>query len=142
MAEPNNALVESNPNFLTLPTEEFLTSYHLQPIIDDSWIREEELVHLDDLRENEGGERIKRELLQNYQVKARGSTINPVLEGMNYQEMFFAQYNQNERYTDQFAAEKYKKQNLENYRQRRPSREMNERFVEEGMADGVRWETD
>ncbi|KAK7199776.1 Paraflagellar Rod Proteome Component 9 [Novymonas esmeraldas] len=106
---------------LTMPSEEF-ASLHLQPLQDDTWIRHAEIVRVDNLVENQEGERIKREILRDYAgEKARQGTTrrDPILEGMMYQEQFMTAYRKESHTEDADKARSYRRQLMEDHRRAR-----------------------
>lgn len=110
-----------NTAMLTMPTEEF-ASLHLQPLQDDTWIRTAEIVHMENLVETEGGERIKREILKDYiEEKERQGTYqtDPILEGMLYQEQFMAAYRKDAHDEDAGKARSYRARLMEDHRRAR-----------------------
>ncbi|AYU81723.1 hypothetical protein, conserved [Leishmania donovani] len=106
---------------LTMPSEDF-ASLHLQPIQDDTWIRNAEIVHMENFVETEDGKRIKREILREYvEEKERQGTFHPdpILEGMIYQEKFMEAYRTNGRTVDADKAQSYRLKLLEKHRRAR-----------------------
>lgn len=110
---------------LDMPSEEF-ASLHLQPLQDDTWIRQEQIVHMENLVETEGGERIKKEILKDYiEAKAREGTYrtDPILEGMMYQENLMRNYQKSQHTADAAKARSYRQQLMEEHRRARAIRE-------------------
>lgn len=106
---------------LEMPSEDF-ASLHLQPLQDDTWIRQEQIVHMEDLVETEGGERIKKEILKDYiEEKARQGTYrpDPILEGMMYQENLMREYRESKHTEDAAKAQSYRQQLMEEHRRAR-----------------------
>ncbi|KPI90792.1 hypothetical protein ABL78_0025 [Leptomonas seymouri] len=106
---------------LAMPSEEF-ASLHLQPLQDDTWIRQEQLVHMENLVDTEGGERIKKEILKDYiEDKARQGTFrtDPILEGMMYQEGLMREYCKNQHSEDAAKARSYRQELMEKHRKSR-----------------------
>lgn len=110
---------------LDMPSEDF-ASLHLQPLQDDTWIRQEQIVHMENLVETEGGERIKKEILKDYiEEKARQGTYktDPILEGMLYQENLMRDYRQSRHTEDAATAKTYRQKLMEEHRRARAIRE-------------------
>lgn len=105
---------------LTMPTNEFI-EYHMQPIEDDSWIRHEEIVHIEDLTENERGQTIKKSILQDYRCVIEqngGARMDPILEGMLYYESFMDDYRSSSYKNDSNKAHCYRTSLVEQFRKK------------------------
>lgn len=111
---------------LTMPQEEFI-EFYCQPIQDDTWIRHEDIVKMEDMIETEGGEAIKKEILKEYieEHVRTGQTAppDPILEGMLMQEQFMREYQQNERRADHSKADTYREILVSRYRRSNPKPE-------------------
>lgn len=114
-------VTNNTTDMLAMPSEDF-ASLHLQPLQDDTWIRQEQIVHMENLVETEGGERIKKEILKDYiEEKARNGTYrtDPILEGMPYQENLMREYRKGQHSEDAVKAQSYRHQLMEEHRRAR-----------------------
>lgn len=117
----------NNPStdVLEMPSEDFV-SLQLQPLQDDTWIRQEQIVHMENLVDTEGGERVKKEILKDFmEEKVRQGTyrMDPILEGMMYQENLMREYRKNQHSEDAAKAQSYRQQLMDEHRRARAIRD-------------------
>lgn len=145
MAE-ENALVVANDNaaggqlqvydmtkILTMPKEEFV-EFFLQPVQDDTWIRREDIVKMEDYIASPGGEEIKKEILRDYIEKREALGIkreDKILEGMAYQEKVLENYMLNDQENMSRKAAGYRHLIMNNFRRRHPNFKPTPPFGEE-----------
>lgn len=95
---------------------------YVNPIDDDGWVRQADLVCLDQLRDSEDIP-VKQDLLTTFMSTntevAATLRSDPILEGMMWQERFIDDYKRRELAKDEVKATDYKKQMLERFRQTR-----------------------
>ncbi|KPA84718.1 hypothetical protein ABB37_01220 [Leptomonas pyrrhocoris] len=106
---------------LEMPAEDFV-SLHLQPLQDDTWIRHEQIVRMENLVDTEGGERIKKEILKDFiEEKQRQGTYrkDPILEGMMFQEELMREYCKTQHSSDAAKAQSYRMKMMAEHRQAR-----------------------
>lgn len=113
------AIVSNLSSALTMPQGDFI-DFYCQPIEDDTWIRHEDIVKLENLIDTEGGEAIKQEILKDY-IEERirsGETIapDPILEGMMIQEQYIREYQETDAAADAQKASDYRKTLVSRFR--------------------------
>lgn len=115
------APVGTTTPYLTMANEEFI-SLQVQPIEDDTWIRTEQIVHMEQLADTEVGESVKAEVLKEYkeELERQGNyRTDPILQGMLYQEKFMEEYQRGERSDDAAKAKSYRHRLVEDFRRTR-----------------------
>lgn len=148
MEEDNNALVVANDNaaggqlqvydmtkILTMPKEEFV-EFFLQPVQDDTWIRREDIVKIEDYIASPGGEEIKKEILREYIEKREALGIkreDKILEGMAYQQKVLENYMLNDQESASRKVSGYRHFMMNNFRRRHPDFKPTPPFGEEPM---------
>lgn len=122
---------------LTMPKEQFV-EFFLQPIQDDTWIRTEDIVTMEDYIATPGGEEIKKEILKEYIEKRAALGIkreDKILEGMAYQEKVIENYMLNEQDKASRQVMGYRKFMMTNFRRRHPNYKPTAPFGEEPFVE-------
>lgn len=122
---------------LTMPKEQFV-EFFMQPVQDDTWIRTEDIVKMEDYIATPGGEEIKKEILKEYIEKRAALGIkreDKILEGMAYQEKVIENYILNEQDKASRQATGYRKFMMTNFRRRHPSYKPTAPFGEEPFEE-------
>eukprot|EP00796_Vickermania_ingenoplastis_P013268 gene13268-9111_t len=120
-------------NVLSMPKEEFV-EFFLQPVQDDTWIRQEDIVKIEEYLASEEGEEVKKEILKEYIEKRNALGIkkeDKVLEGMAYQEKVMEDYLVNDQEGVTKKVVNYRQFIMSNFRRRHPDYKPTPPFGEE-----------
>lgn len=120
-------------NILTMPKEEFV-EFFLQPVQDDTWIRKEDIVKIEEYLASEEGEEVKKEILREYIEKRAALGVkkeDKVLEGMAYQEKVMEDYMVNDQEIVTSKVKNYRQFIMTNFRRRHPDFQPTAPFGEE-----------
>lgn len=120
-------------NILTMPKEEFV-EFFLQPVQDDTWIRQEDIVKIEEYLASEEGEEVKKEILREYIEKRAALGVkkeDKVLEGMAYQEKVMEDYLVNDQEIVTSKVKNYRAFIMSNFRRRHPDFQPTAPFGEE-----------
>lgn len=148
MAENNQVTVVPNPQdgqlqvydmstILSMPKDQFI-EFFLQPVQDDTWIRQEDIVKMEAYIDSPEGEEIKKEILREYIEKRAAEGIkreDKVLEGMAYQEKVMEDYLLNHKGEVSQKVSSYREFIMSNFRRRHPDFKATEPFGEEVLPD-------